>query len=204
MLKAYYGKRRWSFPDTDKVIYLTFDDGPIPEVTPWVLDQLQQFDAKATFFCIGDNVRRHPEVFKKVLRAGHRVGNHSQHHLKGWKTPMAEYLKDIALCQQTLNAIEPKEVQGKLFRPPYGQLKSSQARSLMRLGYSIIMWDVLAADFDTQIDGQQCLKNVIDRARPGSIVVFHDSIKAFPRLKVALPAVLKTLSEKGYEFRCIP
>ena len=203
LLQAVYGKRLWRLPASEKVLYLTFDDGPVPEVTPWVLEQLAAYKAKATFFCIGDNIRKHPEVFQQVLNAGHRIGNHTQHHVKGWKTTPTEYLEEVALCQtEILNAGARSE--DKLFRPPYGQLRSKQSRQLQRLGYKIVMWDILSADFDTDLDGDACMENVLTYSKPGSIIVFHDSIKAQPRLEVALPAILKSFSEKGYEFRCIP
>lgn len=203
LLRAAYKKRLWSLPAKEKVLYLTFDDGPIPEVTPWVLDQLEKFNAKATFFCIGDNINKHPQVYETVIGRGHSVGNHTQHHVKGWKTPLKEYLKEVHLCQTTMGTASDG-YNSKLFRPPYGQLRSNQGRKLLRLGYKVVMWDVLSADFDTEIDGARCSENVIKHAKPGSIVVFHDSIKAFPRLKTALPEVLAYFSERGYTFKCIP
>lgn len=203
VFRAVYPKRLWRIPTVDKVLYLTFDDGPIPEVTPWVLEQLKFFNAKATFFCIGDNVAKHPEVFQQVLSEGHRVGNHTQHHIKGWRSTLEAYLKEVRLCQlQMLQHHSDSDSQ--LFRPPYGQIKSRQSKKLRDLGYQVVMWDVLSADFDTSLDAKACTKNVIEHAKPGSVIVFHDSIKAWPRLEASLPAVLKYFSEKGYEFRCIP
>ena len=203
VFRAVYPKRLWRIPTVDKVLYLTFDDGPIPEVTPWVLEQLKFFNAKATFFCIGDNVAKHPEVFQQVLSEGHRVGNHTQHHIKGWRSTLEAYLKEVRLCQlQMLQHHSDSDSQ--LFRPPYGQIKSRQSKKLRDLGYQVVMWDVLSADYDTSLDAKACTKNVIEHAKPGSVIVFHDSIKAWPRLEASLPAVLKYFSEKGYEFRCIP
>ena len=203
VFRAVYPKRLWRIPTVDKVLYLTFDDGPIPEVTPWVLEQLKFFNAKATFFCIGDNVAKHPEVFQQVLSEGHRVGNHTQHHIKGWRSTLEAYLKEVRLCQlQMLQHHSDSDSQ--LFRPPYGQIKSRQSKKLRDLGYQVVMWDVLSADFDTSLDAKACTKNVIEHAKPGSVIVYHDSIKAWPRLEASLPAVLKYFSEKGYEFRCIP
>lgn len=203
LLRAVYAKRLWRLPASEKVLYLTFDDGPIPDITPWVLDELAKYQAKATFFCIGDNIKKHPDIFAQLISAGHRIGNHTQHHIKGWKTSLQDYIKEVDQCQKQ---IETEGVVNdlKLFRPPYGQIKTRQSRKLQRLGYKVVMWDVLSADFDTRLDGETCAQNVIAHARPGSIIVFHDSIKAAPRLKIALPAVLKFFSEKGYKFRCIP
>ncbi|MCH9659636.1 MAG: polysaccharide deacetylase family protein [Bacteroidetes bacterium] len=186
-----FPKRIWAFPNTSKNIYLTFDDGPIPQVTPWVLDVLKEFQAKATFFCIGDNIKKHPKVFEKLIFEGHSVGNHTFHHLNGWKTSTTQYLNNVAQVQRYL----PK---GLLFRPPYGKIKSSQAKELIKKGYTIVMWDVLSADFDTDISEEKCLHNVLKHIKPGSIVVFHDSIKAEKKLKYTLPKVLEYISEKGW------
>ena len=178
-------------PAHERVIYLTFDDGPIPEVTPWVLETLKHFDAKATFFCVGDNVVKHPEVFKKVLAAGHQVGNHTFNHLNGWKNPTDAYLENVERCSQVLP--------GNLFRPPYGVLKLAQKNALLPR-YKIVMWDVLSGDFDHSITAERCLKNVIENTLSGSIVVFHDSMKAADRLQYVLPRTLDHFSAKGYSF----
>lgn len=190
-LKRWYGAYEWSLPSREKILYLTFDDGPHPVATPFVLDALQRYHAKATFFCIGKNVQTHPELFKRITSEGHRVGNHTQHHLNGWKTPVSEYLADTATAASV--------IPGNLFRPPYGRIKKEQAKALK--DYRIIMWDVLSGDFDTRISGEKCAHHVIWNARPGSIIVFHDSEKAFPRLEYALPAVLAYFSMQGYTFR---
>lgn len=180
-------------------MFLTFDDGPHPTITPWVLEQLRLFDAKATFFCIGNNVNQHPEIFKQVLEAGHAVGNHTFHHPNGWKTPDAIYLDDIAQAARTFSS--------KLFRPPYGRIRSSQARqvamALQQPEAKVIMWDVLSADFDQGISPEFCLDNVIRNVRSGSIIVFHDSEKAFKNLAYALPETLKYLKAKNYKCRCL-
>ena len=173
----------------DACIYLTFDDGPHPVATPFVLDQLKKYNAKATFFCIGKNVMAHPDIYKRIREEGHAIGNHTQHHLNGWRTNNENYLKDI---RQAEKYIEPG-----LFRPPYGKIKSSQAKEI-RSHYKIIMWSVLSGDFDQAITKEKCLKNVIDYARPGSIIVFHDSEKAFPLLQYALPGALEFFKRKGY------
>ncbi|WP_435578188.1 polysaccharide deacetylase family protein [Gilvibacter sp.] len=204
VLQMLYPKRLWRLDSSEKVIYLTFDDGPIPEITPWVLETLRQFNAKATFFCIGDNVRKHPEIYRELIQEGHRVANHTMHHVKGWKTPLLDYLRETESCQNLMEATSDVTEISKLFRPPYGQLRSNQSKALQKKGYKIVMWDVLSADFDLQLSPEKCKENVIKHAKAGSIVVFHDSLKAAPRLQVALPAVLKEFSERGFAFKCIP
>lgn len=181
----------WHIPTSEKVIFLTFDDGPIPEATPWVLEVLRGYDAKATFFCVGDNVRKHPEVFQQILEEGHAVGNHTFNHLKGWKTNTSDYLENVARCAQMVESL--------LFRPPYGALKPSQAR-ILKSHYRIVMWDVLSGDFDPKISPEQCLQNVLDNIQPGSIVLFHDSLKAEPRMRFALPRVLEKMHGEGWRF----
>lgn len=188
----------WDIAATEKVIYLTFDDGPVPEVTPWVLDVLEANNCKATFFCIGDNIRKNPEVFKSVIDAGHAIGNHTFNHLNGWKTPDAAYQENITLCQQEIAKQLPGGTQ--LFRPPYGKIRKKQAKPLLQDGRKIIMWDILTADFDHSISKEKCLENAITKAMPGSIIIFHDSIKAFPNLEYALPRAIAILHEKGYRF----
>jgi len=182
----------WRIPTREKVLFLTFDDGPIPEVTPWVLDQLQAFDACATFFCVGENASNQPELFARLRREGHAVGSHTYQHLNGWQTDNRTYFLNTRRAAQRIG--------GELFRPPYGKLKPSQAQFLQR-HYRIVMWDVLSADFDPAVRPQQCLNYVLERSEPGSIVVFHDSLKAWPRLEYALPRVLEHFSEQGYRFQ---
>lgn len=182
----------WHIPTTEKVIFLTFDDGPIPEATPWVLDTLRTYHAKATFFCVGDNVRKHPNIFQQILTEGHAVGNHTFNHLKGWGTNNSDYLENVELCAEMVSS--------SLFRPPYGKLKPSQMRQL-KSQYKIVMWDVLSGDFDPGISPEQCLQNVLDNIQPGSIVLFHDSLKAETRMRFALPRVLGQLSEAGWKFQ---
>jgi peptidoglycan-N-acetylglucosamine deacetylase len=181
----------WRVPTRERVLYLTFDDGPIPELTPWVLDTLQPYGAKATFFCVGDNVRKHPSIYERILAEGHQVGNHTQHHRNAWKIPASAYLDDVAQCAEY--------VKSNLFRPPYGRLRGEQARSL-RADYRIVMWDVLSADFDGTITPERCLQNVLRHARPGSIVVLHDNIKAAQNLRYALPRILAHYAGMGWRF----
>jgi peptidoglycan/xylan/chitin deacetylase (PgdA/CDA1 family) len=181
----------WKMSSREKVLYLTFDDGPIPEVTPWVLEQLERFNAKATFFCIGNNVRKHRSVYERILQSGHSVGNHTYHHLNGWSTFNSDYFKDIELCNRLLGS--------ELFRPPYGKIRPTQIARL-KYKYRIIMWDVLSRDYDRNLTGETVLNTVLENARPGSIIVFHDSLKAEERLRYALPKVLEHFSAKGYRF----
>jgi len=184
----------WRFPSKEKVLYLTFDDGPIPEVTPWVLDTLQQFDAKATFFCVGDNVQKHPKIFERLLSEKHSVGNHTFHHLDGWKNKKDVYLSDIKKCAKSLNS--------NLFRPPYGRLKPQQA-SVIQKDYKIVLWDVLSGDFDPKLSKEKCLENVLTYAKEGSIIVFHDSLKAEEKLRYVLPRVLKHYQKLEFQFKKI-
>lgn len=185
----------WHIPTSEKVIFLTFDDGPIPEETPWVLATLKSFGAKATFFCVGDNVRKHPDIFQQILAEGHAVGNHTFNHLKGWGTETSDYLKNVEQCAEM--------VPSPLFRPPYGKLKPSQTR-LLASRFRIVMWDVLSGDFDPAISPEQCLKNVLENIQPGSIVLFHDSLKAEERMRFALPRVLEKLGGEGWKFERLP
>lgn len=184
----------WSIPTEDKEIFLTFDDGPIPEVTPWVLEQLAHYDAKATFFCVGDNVHKNGSIFRQVVEAGHSVGNHTYFHLNGWASDNLPYFHDVRKCANLVNST--------LFRPPYGRLMPRQAQFLQR-HYRIVMWDVLSGDFDVKISKEQCLSNVVDKAKPGSIVVFHDSLKAKDKLYYVLPKVLEYYTQMGYTFRSL-
>ncbi|CAH1000733.1 Peptidoglycan-N-acetylglucosamine deacetylase [Neolewinella maritima] len=172
-------------------LYLTFDDGPIPQLTPWVLEQLAQYDAKATFFCVGNNVRRYSSVLQAVVDAGHTVGNHTMHHLDGWKTDNVPYFHDVRHCA--------KQLKTTLFRPPYGRLKPSQAQFLQR-HYEIVMWDVLSGDFDPELTPDDCFDNVVNNARPGSIVVLHDSLKAEEKVRNVLPRLLAHYHKLGYVF----
>ncbi|MGH2665127.1 polysaccharide deacetylase family protein [Flavobacterium sp.] len=201
-VKRLFSNQTWDIPNTEKKIYLTFDDGPTPEITEWVLEVLKESDIKATFFCIGSNIEKHPEIFEKVTQKGHAIGNHTFNHLQGWKTTKNDYLKNVRLCEQEINS-KIKTGNSKLFRPPYGKIKPSQSQELLKAGYKIIMWDVLTADFDQNISPEKCLENATQKATSGSIIVFHDSVKAFKNTQYALPKTIKILKEKGFIFDVI-
>ncbi|MBP7470746.1 MAG: polysaccharide deacetylase family protein [Flavobacterium sp.] len=203
LVKKIFSNLVWDVPNTENKIYLTFDDGPIPEITVWVLEELKKHDAKATFFCIGHNIEKHPEIFEKVINEGHSIGNHTFNHLNGWKTSTEEYLKNTFLCEEQILESKICNLKSKIFRPPYGKIKPSQSKKLRRLGYKIIMWDVLSADYDTSISPEKCLENVLQNVSSGSIIVFHDSVKAFPNLEYTLPKALKYWTVKGFVFDTI-
>ena len=198
LLRALYPSCTWKMPANENSIYLSFDDGPHPIATPFVLEQLEKYNAKASFFCIGKNVVEHPEIYQQLIQQGHTVGNHTMHHLNGWETEDDLYLQNIQEAASVIGAI--------FFRPPYGRIKKSHIRKIRAdksMPQEIIMWDVLSGDFDTSISGQQCLSNVLKHSQAGSIVVFHDSAKAWDRLQVALPATLEYFTQKGFQFRAL-
>ncbi|MCF8225513.1 MAG: polysaccharide deacetylase family protein [Bacteroidales bacterium] len=194
LLACSFKNLTWELPAEGKKVFLTFDDGPTPEVTEWVLEQLEQFGAKATFFCLGNNVEKHPAIFSKILAGGHAVGNHSYSHIKGFRYSAGNYLANVDHAAEIIGT--------DLFRPPYGRIRPGQIRVLKKR-YRIIMWTVLSVDYNRKISGRQVVKNVVCNVRPGSIIVFHDSIKASENLYHALPEVLKFLKEKGYEMSSI-
>ncbi len=185
----------WSRSTKHKRIYLSFDDGPHPTITNFVLDILKENGIKATFFCIGDNVLKYPETFERIVKEQHSIGNHTHNHLNGWKTDNIQYYKNILQAA--------KHIPSKLFRPPYGKIKPTQANYLLKRGWRIIMWNSLSADFDSSIDGVTCFNNVKSTMKNGSIVVFHDSEKAFDRMKIALPLLIQYCREQHYEIRAL-
>ncbi|EFK56299.1 polysaccharide deacetylase family protein [Sphingobacterium spiritivorum] len=192
---------KWYYPDNilwnksrdEKKLYLTFDDGPIPEITPFILDTLKAFDVRGTFFCVGENIVKNPEIYARILAEGHRVGNHTYNHLKGWDTPDQEYLENISKCQQLTGT--------DLFRPPYGRPKRSQLKHLKH--FQVVMWDILSGDFDLRLTPENCFKNVLKYTKNGSIIVFHDNIKAIPRVTYALPKTLEHFTASGYTFHTL-
>ncbi|RYZ23074.1 MAG: polysaccharide deacetylase family protein [Chitinophagaceae bacterium] len=199
LVKRLFPRYTWDAPAAGGVVYLTFDDGPHPTITPWVLDQLKAHNAKATFFCIGKNVVAHPEVLNRISTEGHAIGNHTHNHLNGWKTDAAAYLENVRAAALHIPAA--------LFRPPYGRIRGAQARGIAEAmglpAARIIMWDVLSADFDRSITPQQCAENVLRHTVPGSIIVFHDSEKAWPNLEYALPEVLREFGKRGYTLKAL-
>jgi len=197
-LRALYPGCTWKMPANEKVIYLSFDDGPHPTATPFVLEQLKKYNAKASFFCIGKNVLSYANIYESIIQQGHAVGNHTYDHLNGWKTATPIYIENINSASNLITS--------NLFRPPYGRISAAQLRKIKldkTLPQQIIMWDVLSGDFDLHLSGNQCAQNVIKNAHAGSIVVFHDSAKAWERLEVALPQVLAYFSNLGYRFEAI-
>lgn len=189
-LRRLYPDCLWEMPKDGGKVYLTFDDGPHPEATPLVLDMLAAAGAKASFFCIGDNVRKYPEIYQRILAEGHRVGNHSFHHLNGWKTSDSDYLEDIRKASELIDS--------PIFRPPYGRIRRSQIRALRNTGMRPVMWSLLSGDFDLKLSEEKCAENVLLNLAPGHIVVFHDSQKALQKIKYALPLVLQLISERGW------
>jgi len=191
-------------------LYLTFDDGPVPGPTEFVLEILNRVGVKATFFCIGDNIRKHPEIFRNVLGHGHATGNHTHHHLNGWKTTTNDYYKNVTRCREEIEAYlshkhlpqGPDNYGDLLFRPPFGRVSRNQIKKLQP-EYKIIMWDVLSIDYNKNLSGEKCLRNTISASRPGSIVVFHDSYKAEKNLMYALPRFVEHFLEMGFDFRVI-
>lgn len=194
LLKRY----TWKGPSSEAQpkVYLTFDDGPHPEITPWVLDQLEQYAAKATFFCIGKNVIEYPGIYSQILQKEHRVGNHTHTHLKGKKTKNNLYLKDVKQAQQFINS--------NLFRPPYGSIKRSQANLLKAQGFEIILWTLIPGDWDHAVSPQQCLENIVFNLQPGHILVLHDSEKARANMEYVLPRLLLHCKQKGWELAPLP
>ncbi len=193
----------WNVETTEKELYLTFDDGPTPEITEWTLDVLETYSARATFFCIGANIDKYPEIFNKILHQGHAIGNHTQHHIKGWKTNTVDYLTEVKTTEATIRSYAEIIQCRKLFRPPYGQIKSKQGKAISELGYEVVMWDVLSFDWDQSISAEQCLNNVKTKSKPGSIIVFHDSVKASKNMMATLPQILKEFSDQGYIFKAL-
>lgn len=185
-----------NYPEHKKSVYLSFDDGPTPKVTEWVLDLLKEEKIFATFFLIGKNIAENPEIYDRILAEGHQIGNHTENHLKGSEYSTKEYLKNIEQCQKRLN--RPEHM---LFRPPYGRIKAKQVRALIKQGYSIIMWSILSGDWDQNNSPEQCRDYVIKYSRDGSIIVFHDSIKAEKNLRHSLPEVIQVLKSKGFAFK---
>lgn len=204
-IKKIYSNYIWDFfperkDSSEKVLYLTFDDGPVPEATGFVLQELAKYNAKATFFCIGSNVEKHPDILNEVISSGHAIGNHTQDHPEGWKTDTSDYIANTLMAEEKIKAHNTP----KLFRPPYGRIKRAQGRKLRALGYRVIMWDVVAKDWLQTITKEACLANIIDNASNRSIIVMHDSMKAHNNVRYILPRLLDHFSKDGYKFEKIP
>lgn len=192
LLKKFYQNFVWNIPTEEKIIYLTFDDGPTPTITNWVLHCLKEHNALATFFCVGDNVAKYPSIFNEIIAQNHSVGNHTFNHLNGWKTNNNNYLSNIKQCEFLIKTT--------LFRPPYGRIKKSQYECIKN-DYNVIMWDVLSGDFDPNTSNEKCLLNVLHHTEKGSIIVFHDSLKGAEKLIYTLPKVLAHFTKEGYTFK---
>jgi peptidoglycan/xylan/chitin deacetylase (PgdA/CDA1 family) len=193
---------RGPVPAGSKPLYLTFDDGPIPVQTPFVLEELARYEARATFFCVGENLERHAEVAQQTLAAGHRLANHTYHHVSGWSLPPAAYVAEVQQCQQVLEALSGTSDSRPLLRPPYGRITRAQAAAL-HATYRLIMWDVLTYDYDATYPAATCLHAALAHTRPGSIVVFHDSHKAQRNLRAVLPQYLAACATQGYSFEVL-
>lgn len=196
LYQGLYSSAHWRIPSSDeRVAYITFDDGPIPEVTPWVLDVLDNYGVKATFFCVGDNVRKHPAIFEEVRQRGHAVGNHTFNHVQGWLTKTSAFMANVRKASELIPS--------KLFRPPHGHLVFPQPARIRQAGYKLIMWDVVTRDYNAKVSPQQVLNNVKRYTRNGSIIVFHDSLKAERNLRYALPKAIEWLLAEGYRLERI-
>ncbi|MDC3388574.1 polysaccharide deacetylase family protein [Flavobacteriaceae bacterium] len=202
-IKRLFQNLTWEINTSKKVIYLTFDDGPTPKITNWVLYELEKYNAKATFFCIGKNILNHPDVFENIVTKGHAIGNHTNNHINSWKKQAKLYIENVNQAQKIIDPVLNGTNSVKLFRPPYGKLTLSVTKKLVKEDYKIIMWDVLSGDFDQSISKEKCLKNVIENTTSGSIIVFHDSVKASEKLQFTLPKILDHFSKKGFSFEII-
>ena len=200
-LPWFFPNLTWRVPTEKKALYLTFDDGPVPGPTDFVLEVLAKHSIQATFFCIGDNVRKHPDVFKRVQDHGHTIGNHTFNHLKGWNTPLEKYVENVEQCEAVIRNSTFAIRHSKLFRPPYGRITKTQINALN--DYRIVMWDVLTNDYDNAKSPETCLKNSIRVTRPGSIIVFHDSLKAERNMSHALPRYIEHFLNQGYSFKTL-
>lgn len=195
-MKLLFPKHIWNIKTAEKKVFLTFDDGPTPEITSWVIEQLKGYDAKATFFCIGEKIQKYPATFNQLINEQHSIGNHTFNHLNGWKTNTKKYVDNVSHCQSAIRSQQSSV--GNLFRPPYGKITPLQSRLVRNLGYKVVMWDVISYDFDSAVSKKKCLENVLKNLENGSIIVFHDSQKAWENLEYVLPKTLKYLSEKGF------
>lgn len=214
-MRALYPNFIWKIPSVEKEIFLTFDDGPIPEITEFVLDELEKYQAKATFFCIGGNIEKHPDIFKKIINQQHSIGNHTFNHVRGWDVEKEYYLNNFEKCEEIILEqclwsevgnllVKPKEsnIERRMFRPPFGRIKRGQAEEVLKT-HEIIMWDVLTGDYDQSISRERVLSKSLRYTEKGSIVLFHDSIKASKNIFYVLPRFLAHFSAQGYTFKSL-
>ncbi len=214
ILPLFFPALTWRVKTIEKELFLTFDDGPVPGPTEFVLETLKKFDAKATFFCIGDNIKKHPEIARRIISDNHQMANHTFNHLKGWGTSTEKYVSNVALCKKEIDDLFRASVQEQvgqvavateksLFRPPYGRIRSKQIKALTN-NYIIVMWDVLTSDYSHSVSPENCLRGTINATRSGSIIVFHDSLKAERNMTYVLPKYLAHFSNLGYQFKALP
>lgn len=200
-LPMIYPSLHWRWETDKKELFLTFDDGPVPGPTEFVLSVLKDFSIKATFFCIGENVHKHPEIAASIAAEGHQLANHTFHHMNGWKSNVKDYVSNVAACDEIIKPYLPGNGNKKLFRPPYGRITKKQIKELS--DYAIIMWDVLSVDYNRNVSPEACLRNTFNVTRPGSVIVFHDSIKARRNMEYTLPRFIKQCLDEGYSFKSI-
>jgi peptidoglycan/xylan/chitin deacetylase (PgdA/CDA1 family) len=199
LIKKIFSNLVWDVPTNSNEIFLTFDDGPIPKLTSYVLEVLHDFDALATFFCVGDNISKNPDILEQILAKNHLVGNHTHNHLKGWSTSTSRFVSNAGKCQEQISKYQGNTAR-PVFRPPHGQITFNQVKAL-KANYNIVMWDILAYDYDTAHSPLKSLDRIISKTKPGSIVVFHDNYKAEEKLKFILPTYLKYFKERGFSFK---
>lgn len=203
IIKFLFNKCDWRIPTHEKVIYPTFDDGPQPGLTEFILETLKTFQAKGTFFCVGENIKRYPKLATKIIEEGHVIGNHTFNHLSGWKTNDRTYFENIDLFEETVRQCEPPLSPAPLFRPPYGQVSGRQSKELKKRGYRIVMWDVLSYDFVKNLNKQYALTRIKRASQPGTIVLFHDNYKAEHNIRYLLPNYLNYFAELNYRFSAL-
>jgi len=204
LMRAMYPEFIWRIPTREKEIFLTFDDGPIPEITEFVLQVLEKYNAKATFFCIGGNIEKYPRIFQQLVNQQHSIGNHTFNHLKGWDTEVEIYLDNFKKCEDEIfkQISNPEPQIPNLFRPPFGRIKKIQAKEILK-SHKVVMWDVLTGDYDQSLSQERVLSKTFQYTEQGSIVLFHDSIKASKNMMYALPKFLKHFSEEGFTFKAL-
>ncbi len=203
LIKAWYRSSIWEIPGNEKKLYLTFDDGPQPKLTDYILNTLHQYHAKATFFCVGDNIRKYPDLAKKIIDQGHEIGNHTYNHLSGWGTDTKVYIENMERCEEEISKITGRG-SSCLFRPPYGKISSRQSKSIKDKGFNIIMWDILSYDFDKNLNVNKADSQIKNKTKGGSIVLFHDNYKAQENLEYLLPKYLEYFTSRGFQFSVIP